>query len=359
MKTQDFFHEVEKGILRPFYYFGGPEKWLIEEALRKVEEKALDPATRDFNRVVWNGDEETAETLLASFQVLPVRSSWRLVVIHQADSLWKRNPSPYIEYFQDPNPQTCVIFIGEKVDPKAKFFQALEKRGAVLSFYPLQGKELFRWVHSQAQLLGYSLSEEAATLLRERIGSSLQEIRMELQKLILGKEPGTRIEPEDVIALTEDVRGENPFDLARAVGALAPQEIFRLLRKNLGRGESPVFLLSLILYHLRLIRKARDLQAQGFARREIEARLKILPSRAGDFWKQVERFPPSLQEDLWPLTLRADQSLKSSRADKGLLLEEYLWGFCLRIPEALRPPGDGKRRFASLGREGQGIYFLG
>ncbi len=49
-----------------------------------------------------------------------------------------------------------------------------------------------------------------------------------------------------------------------------------------------------------------------------------MPRSAQDFWKQVDRFPPSLLESLWRLTLKADQGLKLSRSDKGLLLEEYI-----------------------------------
>ncbi len=338
MDSQEFFREIHGGKLLPLYYFWGPEKWLVDDALKKIEEKALDPVTRDFNREVLDGEEEAAETMVASLQVFPIRSPWRMVIIRNADGIWKKTPSPFIDYFHNPNPQACAVFIGEKTDQRTKFFQALGEKGAIVAFFPPYEKELHRWVRSRAGQLGHPISEEAITLLLERVGSSLQDIQMELQKFILGKEPGQRVEEEDVLAMTEDTRSESLFDLPRAVGRLDSKESLRLLRKNLQQGEPPVLLFSLLARQLRLIRRAKDLLVQGYSKKEVEGRLKILPRSAQDFWRQVDRFPPSLLENLWRLTLEADQRLKLTRVDKGLLLEEYILNLLLKSGESPDPP---------------------
>jgi len=336
MKATDFFREVRQGSLFPLYYFWGPEKWLIDEAVKRIEEKALVPATRDFNREILEAGEISAESILASLQVFPVRSPRRLVIIRQADQTWKKNPQPFLDYFQSPNPQTCAVFIGEKADQRTKFFQALEKKGIVVPFYPPFEKELSRWIHTQAEQLGYSLTEDAVTLLVERVGANLREIQVELQKLALGKPPGKRIEEKDVLALTEDTRSESPFEFAQAVGRLNARESLRLLHKNLQQGESPVLLFSLLVRQLRLIRRAKNLRAEGLGKKEIEGKLRIHPRNAEAFWRQAETFSPSLLESLWKETLKADQRLKLSRADKGLVLEEYLLHLLDPSPEG--PP---------------------
>jgi DNA polymerase-3 subunit delta len=329
MNPQEFFQEIQGGTLLPLYYFWGPENWLIEDALKKIEEKALNPGTRDFNREVLHAEEEGAEALVASLQALPVRSPRRVVIIRGADRIWKKAAPLFLDYFQDPNPHTCGVLVGEKADLRTKFFQALEKKGAIVAFFPPREKDLHRWVRSRAGQSGYALSEEAANLLLERVGPGLGEIEMELQKLILGKEGGRLIEGEDVIALTQDTRGGSPFDLSRAVGRREANESFRLLRRNLELGESPVLLFSLLVRQLRLIRRARELLLQGLSKKEVEGRLRVLPRHAEDFWKQVGKFPPHLLEQVWQSSLKADRGLKSARSDKGLLLEEYVFTLLL------------------------------
>jgi DNA polymerase III delta subunit len=114
--------------------------------------------------------------------------------------------------------------------------------------------------------------------------------------------------------------------------------MLHLLRKNLQQGEAPLFLFSLIVRQLRLLRRAQELSAEGISRKEIETRLRILPRRAGDFWEQAERFPMSALQQFWPLTLKTDQELKSTRSDKGLLLAKYLWTLHILAGTRVRKP---------------------
>jgi len=341
MKAQDLFRNLERGNLLPLYYFYGTERGLIDEAVGKIEEKAIAPAVRDFNLKIFSAKEDPEEIILDSLQVFPVRSPRTLVIIHQADALWHKDSSPFIEYFSNPNPLACVVFVGEKADLRTKFFQALERQGAAIAFYPPHEKELIRWIHSQAEQLGYQLSPEAISLLVERVGSDMRELKLELQKLSLRPEGKKFRGEEDVLALTEDIRIENPFELPLAVGHLNLREMLHLLRKNLQQGEPPLFLFSLIVRQLRLLRRAQELLDEGSSKEEIETRLRILPRSAKDFWERVERFPMATLQQLWPPTLEGDQELKSSRSDKGLLLEKYLWNLYLLAWNRVRQP-DGK-----------------
>jgi DNA polymerase-3 subunit delta len=333
MKSQELFQDVGRGKILPLYYFYGPEKWLIEEAVNKIAKQVLNPATLDFNREVLDAEEDDTEAILGSLQVFPLRSPRRLVIIRRADIIWSKDPTPYLDYFANPNPSTCVFFIGEKADLRTKFFQTLGKNGAVVSFYPPYEKELIGWIRFQTEQMGRSISDEALSLLLERVGPNLQELKIELQKLSLRGETGKSIQEEDVMSLTEDVREESPFELPSALGNLDWGKTMRLLRKNLQQGESPIFLLSLIHRQLRLIRRAHTLRAEGGSKKEVETTLRILPQRAYDFWKQVDHFPPSVLAQIWPLTREADQELKSSRLDKGLILEKFLWELFLHFRE--------------------------
>ncbi|HSR12247.1 MAG TPA: DNA polymerase III subunit delta [Thermodesulfobacteriota bacterium] len=344
MNADELLAELKKGKLRPFYYFGGPEKWLADEAIRGVEAKALDPATRDFNRQVLDGDAADAGEIVASLQSFPVRSPLRLVIVRRADSVIKKNPAPLLEYLKSPNPLSCAVFTGEKADQRTKFFQTLGEKGAVVLFYPPYERELPRWVRLRAEHLGVSIADAAIPLLLDRVGSGMLEIQGELEKLALGKRAGERIEEADVLAMTEDRRTEGPFGIAPAAARRDVARCLRLLGKNLQQGEAPVFLLSLLARHFRQIRRARDLEARGFSRKEVEAKLKIFPRAAREFWEEADQAGPALLERFWGMSLAADRELKISRSEKPLLLEELI----LRL--LLEPAGEDRRRGGGPGR---------
>jgi len=324
MKAPELFREIGKGNLLPLYYFWGPEKWLIDDAVKKIEDRALSPATRDFNREVFDAEEAETGSILSSLQAFPVRSLWRLVIIRKADDIWKKIPSPFIDYFQNPNPQTCAVFIGARADLRARFFQSLETKGAVVPFYPPFERDLVRWVHLQAEQMGHAISGDAVALLIERVGPSLREILVELQKLSLNQDRGRGITEEDVSARTADSRLESPFEFPQAVGRLQSGEALRLLHKNLQQGEPPILLFSLLVRQLRLIQRAKEMRGRGRSKKEVEGKLRISPRNAEKFWSQVEIFSSPLLEGLWPDTWKTDQKMKLSRGDKGLLLEEYV-----------------------------------
>jgi DNA polymerase III subunit delta len=330
MRVQELFQELERGRILPLYYFYGPEKWLIEEALGKIKEKVLSPVCREFDSEVLDGEEQDAGKILGSLQTYPLRSSRRFVMIRRADFLWGKNPSPFIDYFAHLNPQTCAVFLGERADFRHSFFGALEKKGAVVSFAPLSEKEVMNWLSIRARRVGLTVTPQAILLLIDRVGTDLRELEGAVQKLALGQGAKREIGEEDILESTADIREESPFELPRAVGHMNLGKMVRLLQKNLEQGESPLLLLALITRQLRLLRKAQELRARGDSVKEVEKKLRIFPRIAKDFWEQVDRFPPSVFEKLWPITWRVDQNLKSSRLEKGLWLEEYLWGIYFR-----------------------------
>jgi DNA polymerase-3 subunit delta len=325
MRLQDFHLDLERGNILPLYYFYGPERSLLNEALSRIEGKILNPATREFNREIVDGEEGGLQTILDKIHTLPLGSSRRLVVIRQADGMWKKPPSALLSYLEDPNPATCAVFVGEKADLRTRFFQTLEKKGAAVAFYPPSSPEILRWLRGQAQQAGHSLSEDAAVLLLELVGPNLQDLKGEIQKINSSLQKGQKIEAAHIEKLTENTRWESPFELPRAIGRLDLKKTLGLFRKAWQQGDSPSLLLALILRHLRMVCKARELREKGLPPREIENRLHIHPREAAGFWEQVRKLTPLFGEEAWKLSLETDRALKSSRGDKEMLLEDYLW----------------------------------
>ena len=309
----------------PLYYFYGPEKSLIREALSRIEEKILHPTTREFNREIVDAEETEIQTILDKIHTLPLGDSRRLVVIRQGDGIWKKPSSALLSYLESPTLSACAVFVGEKADLRTKFFQTLEKKGATVAFYPPSAPEILRGLKVLAQQAGQALSEDAAFLLLEMVGPNLQDLHAEIQKICASLPRGRRIEAADIEKLTENTRWESPFELPKAIGRLDLKRVLGLFRKALEQGEPPSLLLALILRHLRMLRKAQEWKRNGLSPREIESRLHIHPREAAGFWEQVRTIPPLFWGKVWKISMETDRALKSSRGDKEMLLEEYLW----------------------------------
>ncbi len=143
----------------------------------------------------------------------------------------------------------------------------------------------------------------------------------------MGGDERLKIDEDNVLALSEDLRAGDPFALAAAVGELNFSKGLYLLHKNLQQGEPPFLLLSIIGRQLRLIWKAKELRRQGLSCKEIERQLKIIPSLAKDFWRQADKIPFQKLEESWAILERLDLEMKTSRLPKSLILERYFWDF--------------------------------
>lgn len=327
MQPPELLEKISQGLISPFYYFYGPEVYLIEKAINKIKEKVLSSEGADFNWAVFDANRDGDELILNNLLTLPIKASRRLTIIRSADSIWKSRANVYLDYLANPNPQTCAIFIGEKPDRREKFFQILEKEGTVVGFYPLAEPELKKWVRQQFAEAGRQITEGALAILIELVGPDLMKLEQEIQKLILGGDKRQQIDEDDVLALSEDLRTGDPFALAAAIGELNFSKGLYLLNKNLQQGEPPYLLLCIIGRQLRLIWKAKELRRQGLSCQEIERQLKIIPSWAKDFWRQVDKIPLPKLEESWGILERADLEMKTSRLPKGLILEKCFWDF--------------------------------
>ncbi|MGB9700694.1 MAG: DNA polymerase III subunit delta [Thermodesulfobacteriota bacterium] len=334
MKPPELLEKISQGLIFPFYYFYGPEVYLIEKAINKIKEKVLPLESADFNWAVFDANRDADELILNNLLTYPINSSRRLTIIRSADNIWKSRANVYLDYLTNPNPQTCAIFIGDKADRREKFFQILEKEGALVAFYPLPDHELKKWVRQQFAEAGRKITEEALDVIIELSGPDLIKLEQEIQKLILAGDEGVKIDEDDVLSLSQDLRAGNPFALADAVAALDISRGMNLLHKNLQQGEPPFLLLSIIGRRLRLIWKAKEMKAQGVPGQEIEKELKIGPSLAKDFWRQVEKISLAKIKETWPILEQTEREMKNSRVAKEVLLEKCLWE--IFKPEQLR-----------------------
>ena len=114
------------------YFIYGKERFLVDRALEMVKGKVLQPATRDFNYDSFQGKEADAQKIAEAARTLPMMAKRRLVLVRDADEMKAAELAALIPYLEKPCAETCLVFLGEKVDARLKFFTAFKKRGVLI-----------------------------------------------------------------------------------------------------------------------------------------------------------------------------------------------------------------------------------
>jgi DNA polymerase-3 subunit delta len=208
---------IQTGAFDPVYYFHGAEDYLKDEAVRQLVEAAVEPATRDFNLEVLRGAEVDAETLGSLLGTPPMMAPRRVVVVRDAGALRKDARTTLERYVARPAPDLVLVLVA---GASAKPDRTLLARATAVEFDHLSGARVPKWIAFYASHeLGCEITEDAAGLLQDAVGTELTELRVELEKLAsFASGAGRRVIDERAVAEIVGVRrGETLGDLLDAV----------------------------------------------------------------------------------------------------------------------------------------------
>ncbi len=307
-------------------YLYGEETFLIERAIQRLRDAALPPDSWDFNLTVVHGRDLVAGRLLEVLQTFPLFAQYRLVLVKDAQLIPAAQLEGLLEYLRQPVPESLLVFSGDKIDGRKKFFQDFKKCGELVEFKKFYDNQIPAFVREQAKVAGRSLTEDAMALFCRRVNSNLQEIHAELVKLFAYGGDARLIDVADVAAVVSDTRAGSVFELTNAVGNRKPGESLRLLGRLLEEGVAPLVILSMLVRHFRQLWKARELVNRREPNKEIARQIGLNPYFLEGLLAQTRNFNQGELQRAFELFLQTDLALKSSGAHPAALLEQLLMG---------------------------------
>jgi DNA polymerase III subunit delta len=186
----------------PAYYLLGEDEFLKEEALRKLIDAAVDPATRDFNLDQRRGAELDAASLASLVGMPPMMAERRIVVIRDVGALRKDARAALEKYLRSPAPDILVI-VTAPADAKAD--KALSALSVSIDCEPLTGAQIPKWIVARVEKhLGMTITPAAVELLQDAVGADLSQLAIELEKL--ASYSGNRPIDEDAVSNVVGVR---------------------------------------------------------------------------------------------------------------------------------------------------------
>ncbi len=324
MTADELFRRLQAGQIPELIFLYGQEPYLVQRAAQKVRRAVLAAENDDFNDNQFYAKDLQVEQVLDAAQTLPVFAAKRLVTVKDAHLLPAAALEEFLGYLKDPVPETCLLFIAEKIDSRRKFFQQFKKQGALIEFKPVSERDLPRHVRSYLDQRDYRISADALELFCSLVGGGLNEVHSELDKLLLYLGERTLVDLVDVQAIVSKGRAENIFELGNAVGKGDAARALTLVKRLVEAGEAPLKILSLLVRHFRQLWKVRELQVANASPREIASTAGIPFFIVDGMVTQGKRFSRQDFRAIYEAFLETDLAMKSSGADAEALLESLL-----------------------------------
>ncbi|MFA4885606.1 MAG: DNA polymerase III subunit delta, partial [Desulfotomaculaceae bacterium] len=261
----ELLNSIKRGVVNQVYLFYGEETYLREQAVTRFKEYYFPDRAQDLNFDLVDGETTSPADIVARAETLPLFAQKRLVVVKNptffkpakkagkedsADGEETAGPvkeAALLEYFNNPLDSTCLIFTtGDPVDKRKRLFKAIKKTGRVVEFTLLSRNDLTRWLAQKARTSGRKFAPGAAETLLDTVGTSLQKLSVELEKLINYTTGQEVITPAEVRKICPPGLEENIFAVVDAVGNKRCGEALAAIKEMLAAKEPPFRLLAMV-----------------------------------------------------------------------------------------------------------------
>lgn len=211
--------DIKNRKLKPIYFLMGDEPYYIDKIADYIEKNVLIDDEKGFNQVVLYGRDTTVEEIISNAKRFPMMSEYQVIVVKEAQEL-SRNIDKLENYAENPQPTTILVFCYKykTLDKRKKVTKTIEKNGVVFESKKLYDNQVGSWINQTLSSSGYKIEPKANAMLVEFLGTDLNKVSNELDKLkiILPKEVTiTADHIEKNIGISKDY---NVFEFRNALG---------------------------------------------------------------------------------------------------------------------------------------------
>lgn len=216
-EVKEILNDLKKGIVKPVYVLDGEEAYYIDKITDEFEEKLLQAHERDFNLSVLYGKDSTWADVVNACRSYPAFAERRLVILKEAAQL--KDLQKLDQYIQQPTQSTVLIIAHKygKVDGRSSMVKTLKKTGGYYTFNKVRDYEIKNWILNYCSEHQLNINDANANLLGAYLGTDLQKIVNELQKLVINLKPGEEIKAEHIEKYIGISKEYNIFEYPKAL----------------------------------------------------------------------------------------------------------------------------------------------
>jgi DNA polymerase-3 subunit delta len=243
----------------PVYFFWGEDDFTLNQAIKQLQQRVLDPAWIAFNFEKIAGDDpEATEQALNQAMTPPFGFGDRLVWVEDSN-LGQQCTDPLLARLKATLPvipsQNHLLFSSsKKPDGRLKSTKLLQEQGQMREFSlisPWRTDELVGQIQAIARDLSLSLTPQAEAFLAEALGNNTRQIWNELLKLQLFKGEQTKPLGIDEISQLINASTQNSLQLAEAIRQGKGEKALRLVDELLTRNEPALRIIATLVGQFR------------------------------------------------------------------------------------------------------------
>lgn len=217
--------------------------------------------------------------------------------------------------------EDIILFYQEgEINKNNSLFKFLKKNAKSQEFKFLTGQRLKTWIKKEFDRYETKIDSEVLEKLIEYIGNDLWQMSNEIKKLASFKK-NKAVQSEDIELL---VRSKIETDIFKTIDAIAEKnkkQALKLLHKHLEKGDSPLYLLSMINYQFRNLLIVKDLIEKHKPYNVILKKSGLHPFVVKKSYYQSQKFTFQELKKIYQKIFKVDLDIKTGRIQPEIALD--------------------------------------
>lgn len=317
--------DIKNHTFKPVYLLYGEEAFLKNSYKNQMKAAITGGDTMNFNQFAGKGID--VQELISLADTIPFFAENRLILIEDS-GFFKGACEELVSYLPQIPDTTCMIFVESEVDKRSRMFKKVKELGYASVMERQNTAQLARWAGTILAREGKKITGHTMELFLNMTGDDMENIKMELEKLIsftLGRDV---ITDEDVETICT-VRVTNKiFDMVAAIVNRQTKKAMDLYEDLLTLKEPPMRILFLIARQFNQILQVKELMGKGMDRGSIASRLKIPPFAVKKIMPQARSFSKDQILAYVSLCVDTEEAVKTGRLSDRMAVELLLtWNY--------------------------------
>ena len=311
--------DIKDKTFRRVYLLFGDEPFLVNSYKKRLREAIAGDDTMNYN--YFEGKGQDVKEIISLADTMPFFAERRLVLIDGSGFFKSSAPEELVNYIPEIPESTCMVFVENEVDKRNKLYKKVKDNGYAAELKKQDADQLMRWAAGILSKDGKKITRQVMEYFMERTGDDMENIRMELEKLIcytMGREVITK---EDVEAVGTVHVTNRIFEMVTAIVAGNTRKAMDLYEDLLTLKEPPMRIMFLIAKQFNQLLQVKELAGKGAQKSEIASRVKVPPFGVGKRRAQARAVTMEQILSYVEFCVESEEAVKTGRLSDRLAVE--------------------------------------
>lgn len=254
--------DIKKKEYKKAYLLYGQEDYLKKQYRDKLKKTLVNPGDT-MNYAYFEGQNCDFHEIIQLSETMPFLAEKRVILIEDS-GFCNKSCDDLADYIKEIPATTVIIFVESQVDKRNKLYKEISKNGLAVEFGEQKDEILEKWVAVRLKKDNKRITREAFLTFVQRVGTDMENIDKELEKLVCYTLDKDIIENQDVLDITTEQISNRIFEMVDAIALKKQSKAMLLYHDLLALKEPPMRIMYMISRQFHILEIVKAMTNQGF-----------------------------------------------------------------------------------------------